>query len=835
MADVTSPFGNGPSDLSSPAPNPPMAPEAPKFSSVSLPGMDVLATQPGPTETAAPTPLAPEPMTAERAPGNTSQLFDQALREAGAPESVLGVNALGKNLPAGQGDFSQSAIVQEANRGTDEDKAKVLLQAYGPGNAYKDGPTGAWKFRKPGQTDFSSVDKGWQDFVADAKSWQGGRAVQDIANIANQYPNLMQTTVSSGTGAQVGAAVAGLTGVVGLPAAAAGILAGGLTAAGYGALREKFFNDVAINKNKPEIADNEVAKDMLMQSLGDGTVRLMHGAVSLGVDKLKEIVGKYSLVGSELDRARLARQYYEEIDKLAKISGSQSAQNSMDYLNMGYAHKLKTMGESLIGKYDKQVIDTAEQNNKFVPADDILQAFRDKMHGFSFTKDGSILEGPPGFKIPFQGSTKVRASTGNPLVDELLANVSDEDIQKINAKLGLNSSVLDIFNGKDYPKTSGKYAFGSETGKAALQTITDDYSKLLSYKNNYGGIPVRVFKEFDSAYGEMGVYKDEVWKNAFLGKGPVGAARQLDHTFGETRKAFWSSMLEGTPNQASFLADHNMYRLQKTAADGLKDILGNENDPLWPTIGKILQTGDTKVLDNIKILLGEDYPAVNGKIKGMFFDKILQDSGSNNPFGYINTNAIAREFGRYDKKVLAKIFQDPKEIPQLVGFMRQVGKVITSDLKPIEEDQMAKDVLETFGSLAMKIARSPVAAAQKIFGAASQREEALNFFKNEALPKMIERANSIGDQESSSYASKTLLALENFSALSDVKMVNGKSVVVPSVMLKNVFKTMAKDAYTIGKVAAAEQTLKTGATMLMNNGTRSPNPKQEAPEMGGGR
>jgi hypothetical protein len=766
--DVESAFGNGPGSLSSPNPNPPVTPQAP------APSRDPAGMQMGPatiTNGTGPAPASDKPLS-----------FAESYAARPAPGSSP------SPAPAGNGMLSDipSDIAQKASLARDPNtKAAIFNKIYGPGSSIVD-KDGNVLLKKPGETSFSAVDSSVSDFLGDLwhanlvnAGQDANRLVdQNMAGIKQVGQAVAGSAIAGGLGTMLAPETAGVSTVMSAAGSAAATYAASVS-------RTQALNEVLGQKNDPEaakeIANREGLTDLILNAGGHITL----GAVN------KLAVGAMDAVAQTPERRAYAMVKMEnELSEAASSFGSTSVPATGEAISSALDTRRGNLGAMYIGKYDTMVEQQAQAMNQKVPMDGVMGKMKDLMQPY-VQFDGATPIAGKGLNIPSLYTDGAHAGPASAF-DDIMAQMPPEQAARIRASQGLSSPGQ--MPGFD-ESFNGGAPFGSDKGRAALQTMLNDYAYFQKAQSTQGGLDVSEFRDFEKLYGNRGSYDSS---NPFAGP-TVSQMRQVDKSFSDTRGQFYQGILgQDTPAGQAFQKDWAQYGNEKDAIDRLYNIFGNDNKSASLMVDRVLSTNNIKPIQDLKTLFGSSNPEVMNQLKGAVIQKAMSDNTSG-AFGVIDLQGFARSLGAYpgqgySKAVLNEIYT-PTELNQLRATVNTAAKIFTGDLNP---DKASGSLGKVAGLIASVFSGNPSAMSRNFYGIFSGNEKAWNYLMENDLPARLAIANKAGDFEKSSAISNVIANLTDYRALSVSMKVGNRSVIVPTPVLREALTQSAKNTNLTG-------------------------------------
>ncbi len=610
---LTSAFAQSPNSLSSPMPAPeiPEAGRAPAGKTGMSPEVEALVNHVSGGGTPPPMPGAsqvpPSSVVPQQAPGAPTQF------QGGAPLSVQEMASIGR---------------------TPEEQAQILARVYGAGNTMVQ--DGRVYFKRPGDSSFQPVSAEMGDFLKDVMHWDLGNAKMTGQSLIASHQTDLGTMAKALGWSVVGGAAGSLAG-----APTIGAIAGSGLSVGYDSeQRSAAIDKLLQRKTDPLQVQDQATKDMAVDVVLNGTGAIIGhaiGAFGRGLQTLAE--------QAPMNRARTAVLLENELSNFADSLGSKGLSATGDMISGALDARKKMIGQMYIGKYDTMVEQLARDQNAKVPVDDVLMKMKD------------ILQSKAG--VEFNGMIPTNAHEAQIPNMSFLGQSREGGVsfeQLMNQPSSSQSLDTSLF--------SGIAPFGAKNGPQALQTILDDYSKLLQAKQAQGGLDVPVFRRMEQLYGNRGSYEmDNPFKDI-----STSVMNQIDKSFGDPAMS------------AQFSQDWAKYGVEKDAIKRLYDVFGQDKWTPELAIERALSTNNPKPIQDIKAIFGTN-PDILGPLQGSVVQKALGDS-INTRTGLPDLQKFAQNINAYNKSnpsVLDEIF-NPADRRTLQAAVNRSAKVMTSDI-----------------------------------------------------------------------------------------------------------------------------------------------------------
>lgn len=771
MPDVTTPFGNGPENLTSPS----------AVTALEAPVAPDLGRQPA----AAPTLEGHEQNVLDRIQ-NGSQQNTQA-----APESQPQLGGFSGGAPLDtQRDMSVGM--------TTDEKAKILAMKYGAGNVrVQDDEI---YFRNPGQQAFQKASASTMDVVHSILSGDlQGAADAGQSMLASHAEGLGQmggNTAAMMAGGTLGGIGAGLlAGPEAMPLGARAGMAAGAGIESYlsSQSRQSAIDDILNQKSDPKLATenatHEASLSALLSAGGDfvmGSINKLSKGAQMAIDDYP------------LNKAKSMVLLKKEIDDAAESFGARGAYESGNALQGAIEIRKKNIGQLYIGKYDQIVEDAADQTGEKVPVDTVLAKMKDILQKQNVQFQGDVPISAPGIKIPRSMSIDPAFETGHITFDELMQSISPQQSAQIRQNMGMSS----VGNQVENLFQAGPY-FGSETGKQSVEQIINDYQRLLTANQNDGGLKVSEFRKWEQLYGARGNYDPDkkIIGGAFSGA-EQAVARQIDEAFSQDKVPFYQKMLgDSSPEGQSFLMDSYRYQTEKDAIKRLQTTLGKGDVGPEIILNKALTTNDPQVIRDLKGLFGTTDPELIGNLRGSMLKKAIADNTDLN--GMVNLPGISRSFKDYNPMVVGELFSKP-ELRKVTSLMDRADQMISSDFKPDKPG-----VADTLGSLVGVLWNSAKldvpAAAKNFYSVFGRNQDAYNYLTETLLPQRLEMAKSSRDFVGANNVASLMESLSDFRTLSKEVKIGNRTILVPMPALKQTFVQAGKSAIQQDSIPLKQQ------------------------------
>lgn len=768
MTPPESPFGNGPEDLSTPIPS-----RAP----------------------------AGGPLKGEVELGPISPTVVNAPKKGEAPSQIGDFDSLLNKINGDQGAAQMSP--QEAYKSTDEfhggaplqvqqkasqyaspeAKAAVYNQFYGKNSARVDGDD--VYIKKPGQDHYERASATTTDVLGKLASGDLPGAFQAAGSVAASNAGGLEN-VAKNAGAMIAGGAAGSLLFPGMGTVTGAAMALGSTLGSSAQTymstqdQENATNELLGRKPLPgEVVGK--ASDAAMMDAALNTSFSVGGAL---LNRTAKGVQK-ALQDMPTNQALAMRQLQGLVDDYAKVWGSPSLAETGKAVK-GSLDKQSADLKNYITKYDTIVSDMASKSNQKVPVDHVLEDLQKiaKTQGVEFGgQDGlSIVRRPQGVKAGIEPSGP-KSSTPASVFDDMMDNLPDETVRKINERMGIERTVPKMFSSEE---DRGPIFSDYQSGKKTLETVLGLYNDLLDAKRTHGGLTVDALRSYDKAWGKLSSYDPtKEMAPAPLSK---AIARQIDHSFGETRDAFYGLTLHGTEYENDFAKDWQTYKDKKDAIKSLSNAFGDKGMAPEMMINKAINTNDPRAIRALKVMFGEDNPKLMASLRGAFLQHCLLDATE---LGRVNFGKLASNIRSISPLVSAELF-DKTEERQLQAFVNVSKSFMEKDFKP--SDGAISMVRSAFNLLTGAVTLNVPKMATTLYAWFGNNEKAYKLLTDAVLPAELEAAKQSRNFIRIQNTSKLIDKLSDFRTLSQTVKLGSREILVPLPAFREVLKESSKQA-----------------------------------------